>query len=60
MLKDNCKDLKPCVIGLGYVGLPLFLNLARKYKSFGYDNNKKRILELKKGKDIYSEVKKKI
>jgi len=59
MLKDNCKHLKPCVIGLGYVGLPLFLNLARKYKSFGYDNNKKRILELKKGKDIYSEVKKK-
>jgi UDP-N-acetyl-D-galactosamine dehydrogenase len=59
MFKNNYKDFKPCVIGLGYVGLPLFLNLARKYKSLGYDNNKKRILELKKGKDIYSEVKKK-
>tara|TARA_Y100001935_G_C17291512_1_gene503619 strand:- start:212 stop:1429 length:1218 start_codon:yes stop_codon:yes gene_type:complete len=59
MLKKNYKDLKPCVIGLGYVGLPLFLNLARKYKSLGYDINKQRIIDLRKGKDIFGEFKKK-
>ena len=47
MLKKNYKDVRPCVIGLGYVGLPLFLNLARKYKTLGYDISKERILDLK-------------
>ena len=27
--------LKPCVIGLGYVGLPILLNLSKKLKQLG-------------------------
>ena len=37
----------------------LVLNLARKYKSLGYDINKQRIVDLRKGKDIFGEFKKK-
>ena len=39
------------VIGLGYVGLPLAINLASKYKVFGYDVNSKRVNDLKLGID---------
>ena len=35
------------VIGLGYVGTPLALSLARFFKVVGFDLNKKRILQLK-------------
>jgi UDP-N-acetyl-D-glucosamine/UDP-N-acetyl-D-galactosamine dehydrogenase len=38
----------PAVIGLGYVGLPFFLKIQKKYESVGYDINKKRIDQLKK------------
>lgn len=49
----------PAVIGLGYVGLPFFLKIQKKYESVGYDINKKRIDQLKKNKkDINSEFKK--
>ncbi len=51
--------LKPCIIGLGYVGLPILLNLSRKFKTIGYDINKKRISDLKKFKDSFNEFKKK-
>lgn len=50
------KKFKPCVIGLGYVGLPIIINLCKKYKSIGYDIEKKRINELKNGKDIFGEI----
>ena len=39
-------SIKPCVVGLGYVGLPLFLKLQKKIDTIGYDNNKFRITEL--------------
>lgn len=42
---------KVCVIGLGYVGLPLALLLAKKFKVIGFDANLKRINELKQGFD---------
>ena len=45
------KDLKLAVIGLGYVGLPLALEFAKKRKVIGFDVNKKRIEELKSGID---------
>jgi UDP-N-acetyl-D-glucosamine/UDP-N-acetyl-D-galactosamine dehydrogenase len=49
----------PAIIGLGYVGLPLFLKVQKKYQSVGFDINKKRIDQLKKNKrDINSEFKK--
>ena len=40
--------LKPCIIGLGYVGLPILLNLSKKFRTIGYDTNKKRISDLNK------------
>ena len=51
--------LKICVIGLGYVGLPICLKLAKKFKTVGYDINSKRIDSLKKGIDFNNEFKKK-
>jgi UDP-N-acetyl-D-galactosamine dehydrogenase len=44
------------VIGTGYIGLPLILNIAKKYSNvIGYDINKKRIDTLKKNVDINRE-----
>ena len=45
------KDLKLAIIGLGYVGLPLALEFAKKKIVIGFDNNKKRIEELNSGID---------
>ncbi|MDP9047558.1 MAG: nucleotide sugar dehydrogenase [Bacteroidota bacterium] len=39
------------VLGLGYVGLPLAVEFARKYKVIGFDINQKRIGELMQGED---------
>ena len=50
---------KICVIGLGYVGLPILLRLANKYNCVGFDNNLERINELKKGNDKFGEIQKK-
>ena len=58
MFKNKSELIKPCIIGLGYVGLPILVNLSKKYKTSGYDINKKRIIELKKGIDIFGEFKK--
>ena len=59
MSKNNKKIFKPCIIGLGYVGLPILLNLANKYSTCGYDINLERIRNLKKGFDTFNEFKKK-
>tara|TARA_X000000368_G_C23045658_1_gene719030 strand:- start:840 stop:2132 length:1293 start_codon:yes stop_codon:yes gene_type:complete len=37
---------KICVVGLGYVGLPLAVEFAKKYITIGFDINNKRINEL--------------
>ncbi|HLC46910.1 MAG TPA: nucleotide sugar dehydrogenase [Candidatus Nanoarchaeia archaeon] len=47
---------KICVLGLGYVGLPLAVTLARKHKITGFDIKASRVEELKKGKDSTNEV----
>lgn len=44
------------VIGLGYVGLPLALEFAKKYPTIGFDINAKRIKELKSSIDTTLEV----
>lgn len=49
-------DKKIAVIGLGYVGLPLARLFATKYPVIGFDINKKRIEELREGKDTTLEV----
>lgn len=47
---------KIAVIGLGYVGLPLAVEFARKFSVVGFDINEKRIKELQTGKDNTLEV----
>jgi len=45
------KDVKIAIIGLGYVGLPLAIEFARKYNVLGFDINQGRVEELEKGFD---------
>ena len=44
------------VIGLGYVGLPLAVALARKFETIGFDIDLERIGELQEGRDRTREV----
>lgn len=53
------KDIKICVIGLGYVGLPLAIEFGKKFKTVGYDNDFLRVKNLNKKIDSNSEVLKK-
>lgn len=45
------KNIHICIVGLGYVGLPLAVEFGRKYRTVGFDINKSRILELNEGND---------
>jgi UDP-N-acetyl-D-galactosamine dehydrogenase len=47
---------KIAVIGLGYVGLPLAVEFARRFPVTGFDINTARIAELKAGRDSSLEV----
>lgn len=49
-------ECKIAVIGLGYVGLPLAVAFAEKYRVLGFDINEPRIAELNKGHDHTLEV----
>ena len=44
------------IIGLGYVGLPLAVAIAKKYQVIGFDINKQRISELNSGIDSTNEL----
>ncbi len=50
------QEKKIAIIGLGYVGLPLATAFATQYKVTGFDINKQRVEELKKGIDDTLEV----
>ncbi|MDR2638516.1 MAG: Vi polysaccharide biosynthesis UDP-N-acetylglucosamine C-6 dehydrogenase TviB, partial [Helicobacteraceae bacterium] len=43
--------MKICLIGMGYVGLPLAAEFGKRYETVGFDINQKRIEELKNGFD---------
>jgi UDP-N-acetyl-D-glucosamine/UDP-N-acetyl-D-galactosamine dehydrogenase len=45
------KEIKLAIIGLGYVGLPLALEFAKKRKVIGYDINESRVKALIEGID---------
>jgi len=45
------KHHRIAIIGLGYVGLPLALALARHHRVVGYDSDADRIAELRAGRD---------
>ena len=50
------KKIKICVIGLGYVGLPLARLFSTKYPTIGFDMNQKRVDALMAGHDATLEV----
>lgn len=50
------RDIKICVIGLGYVGLPLARLFSTKYPTVGFDMNPKRCQSLMEGHDATLEV----
>ena len=53
ILANKIKQKKSVIgiIGLGYVGLPLALLMSKKgFRVFGYDIDKKKITQLKRGK----------
>ena len=52
------RDEMIAVIGMGYVGLPLAISLARKNKVVGFDIDKLRVENLKNGIDLTDEVSK--
>lgn len=47
---------KILIIGLGYVGLPLAVAMAKNFYVVGFDKNSQRIKELKKGVDSTGEI----
>ena len=52
------KKAKLAVIGLGYVGLPIALEFAKKISVIGFDINQQRIDLMKKGIDPSNEIEK--
>lgn len=49
-------NIKICVIGLGYVGLPLARLFSTKYETIGFDMNQSRVDALNSGHDATLEV----
>ena len=47
---------KIAIIGLGYVGLPLAVEFAKKFKVVGFDINQARLSELNRGEDQTLEI----
>ena len=50
------KDAKLAVIGLGYVGLPIALEFARRIKVVGFDINQKRVDMMRRKEDPSNEL----
>ena len=55
LLKKECKI---CVVGLGYVGLPVAVSFSKKYQVIGYDIDNTRINDLKRSFDKNDSIKK--
>ena len=53
---NKLNDIKICVIGLGYVGLPLARLFSTRFHTIGYDMNQARVEELNGGHDATLEV----
>ncbi|WP_288413719.1 nucleotide sugar dehydrogenase [uncultured Sphingomonas sp.] len=49
-------DMRVTVVGLGYVGLPLAIALARSFETWGLDVDTGRIAELREGHDRTGEI----
>lgn len=53
---EQFKNTKIAIIGLGYVGLPLAVEFAKKFPVIGFDIDQQRVSDLQKGKDFTLEV----
>jgi UDP-N-acetyl-D-galactosamine dehydrogenase len=56
MEQFDLKNAKIAIIGLGYVGLPLAIEFAKKYKVLGFDIDINRIDALLRGEDYTNEA----
>lgn len=50
------KQKKMAVIGLGYVGMPIAIQFAKKIDVIGFDINKEKVQKYKDGHDVTGEV----
>ena len=57
MSLKKLQESKIAIIGLGYVGLPLAIEFAKKYPTIGFDISESRTNELNAGYDKTSEIK---
>ena len=55
-MNDRLENIKICVVGLGYVGLPLACLFASRYPTVGFDINQARVDALRGGHDATLEV----
>lgn len=51
----NLTDIKIGVIGLGYVGWPLYILISKKFETIGVDIDETRIIELKNSEKQYED-----
>ena len=56
MAQEKLQNVKICVIGLGYVGLPLARLFSTCYTTVGFDENAERVRALNSGHDATGEV----
>ena len=54
--RRSLQDVRLCIVGLGYVGLPLAVEFGRRLPTLGFDIAKARIAELRQGRDHTREV----
>ena len=52
----DVSESKICIVGMGYVGLPLAAEFGKHFPTVGFDVNSDRLLELEKGVDSTLEV----
>lgn len=56
MILSTLKDARAVVVGLGYVGLPLAVALAKSVETIGFDVDRGRIAELRRRHDRTGEI----
>ena len=56
MARFSLRNCNIGVLGLGYVGLPLAVELGKHFKTVGFDINAARVAELRSGRDSTHEV----
>ena len=57
MFSLKLSKAKICIIGLGYVGLPLAIEFGKIYNTIAYDISSSRINQLNKKIDVTNEIK---